>query len=339
MLKSGIHWLLVGVVACADSRAPTVPPGVALVQSETKLEVFDAQSPEDAAPRRFVIRRVEQCVVPPTPSEDGGTIDVQFDVRYGPDERQVLDVAWPNVPFKGLVVIVHGGGWTAGAKKLFVPTIRLLASLGYVGVTVNYRLARGFANAHPVGLGDVRCAIREAQAQVELRKLNANKLVILGASAGGHLAAMVGVNGDDPSSDGACARKGPIHPRGVIAYYAPLELDRAHDHYPPKMVQAVDELLRVDGGPEDWDKRARTATPNHFVDGADPPVLLLHGSDDRIVPASDSRAFSQLLEGAGVPSLVVELPGQDHGFAVLGKKESIRPATCTALAFIEDALR
>ncbi len=206
-------------------------------------------------------------------------------------------------------------------------------------MTVNYRLARSQANAHPVGLGDVRCAIREAQAQVALRKLDADKLVIVGASAGGHLAAMVGVHGDDPSSDGACVRKGPIHPRGVIAYYAPLELDRAHDHYPPKMVQAVDELLRVDGGPEDCDKRARSATPNHFVDSTDAPVLLLHGSDDRVVPASDSRAFSLLLEGAGVATLVVELPGQDHGFAVFGKKESIRPATCTALAFLDDVLR
>lgn len=297
--------------------------------------------PQETGPltRSFKIRRVEQCVVPPIPSEDGGTIAVDFDVPYGRDERQVLDIAWPNASAKGLVVIVHGGGWTAGAKKLFQPTIRQLASIGYVAATVNYRLARGSNNAFPIGLADVRCAIREAQARTSDHHVDASKLVVLGASAGGHLAAMIAVDGDDPAVDGACERKGPIFVRGAISYYAPLELDRAHDHYPPKMVQAVDELLRVDGGPEDWDRRARMATPNHYVDERDAPVLLLHGTDDRVVPVSDSLTFSHLLEAAGVPTLVVELPGQDHGFAVLGKKESTRVATCTALAFLEDAMR
>jgi acetyl esterase/lipase len=329
------------IFACPSTREPAIPPGTALVETPTTPPdpIVDASTVEASVATRFAIRRVEQCVVPPVPAEDGGTIAVDFDVAYGADERQVIDIAWPKVPSKGLVVIVHGGGWTAGAKKLFVPTIRQLASIGYVASTVNYRLARSTDNAFPVGLVDVRCAIREAQAQAVSHKIDASKVVVIGASAGGHLAAMVAVDGDDPSLDGACSRKGPIQIRGAIAYYAPLELDRAHDHYPPKMVQAVDEFLRVDGGPSDWDRKARRATPNHYVDPQDAPVLLLHGSDDRIVPASDSHAFAHLLEAAGVPALVVEVPQQDHGFAVFGKKESIRAATCTALAFLEDAFR
>lgn len=346
MRQLAIGLILAGFVralgACPSDRAASIPPGEALAPPSTATAPAAAEHQRDAAPRqppaRFSIRRVDQCEVPPIPEADAGTVAMDMDVAYGADERQVLDIAYPTGPAKGLVVIVHGGGWTAGTKKLFHPTVRQLANLGYAAATLNYRLARSSENAFPVGLADVRCGIRLAQHLAENRQIDGKKLVLVGASAGGHLAAMVGVDGDDAKLDQSCERKGPIEARGVIAYYAPLELDRAADHYPPKMQQAVDELLREDAGPA-RDAKAKAATPSHYVDASDAPVLLLHGSDDRVVPVSDSRAFASALEAAGVPALVVELPGQDHGFAVLAKKESVRAATCTALAFLEDAVR
>jgi len=102
------------LVACPSTRTPAIPPGTALVETSTPSEAIP-EPPADAAnaPTRLAIRRVDQCVVPPVPSEDGGTIAMDADVRYGPDERQVLDIAWPTTPSRGVVVIIHGGGWTA----------------------------------------------------------------------------------------------------------------------------------------------------------------------------------------------------------------------------------
>jgi dipeptidyl aminopeptidase/acylaminoacyl peptidase len=66
--------------------------------------------------------------------------------------------------------------------------------------------------------------------------------------------------------------------------------------------------------------------------------LLLHGSADSIVPVDDSRSFKRALDEHHVPSLLVELPDQAHGFAVLSRKPELAPATCTAWAFLDRVL-
>jgi acetyl esterase/lipase len=109
------------------------------------------------------------------------------------------------------------------------------------------------------------------------------------------------------------------------------------------MRQAVEELLRGDAGTPEWEARAASATPathfaaEHLGDGANrpPPFLLLHGDADTVVPIDDSRSFKRALDAHGVPSVLVELHEQGHGFAVLARKEPLLPATCTAWAFLD----
>jgi dipeptidyl aminopeptidase/acylaminoacyl peptidase len=112
------------------------------------------------------------------------------------------------------------------------------------------------------------------------------------------------------------------------------------------MVQAVDELIRGvsavattrDGGAMNtpqWNARAREATPSHYVDDKDPPILELHGQADNIVPIQDARDFEAALERAHVPTLLVELPEQKHGFPVLGQTVALQPASCTTLKFLQ----
>ena len=64
-------------------------------------------------------------------------------------------------------------------------------------------------------------------------------------------------------------------------------------------------------------------------------MLLLNGLADTIVPIADARDFANALEHAGVPHALVELPGQGHGFAVLGHKAEVKPASCSTLHFLE----
>ncbi len=313
----------------ATSAAPTASS----VRATAELDASVAPAPHPRALPGLAV--VDQCVVPRTPAQDAG-IPMDFDIPYGPDERQRVDIAWPEGKPKGLVVLIHGGGWTAGYKALFRPTARTLASLGYVAATVGYRMARDDARAFPVGLADVRCGIRLAMRKAHER--GAIRTALLGASAGAHLAVMVDVAGDAQGFDGDCPEKGPIHVDGTVAYYPPLDIEHSREHYPPRMQKAVDELLRVDGGPAEWMAHARAATPANYVDSSDPPILLLHGHDDPIVPVQDSRDFERLLRRAHVPTRFVEVPGEKHGFFVLGRRAALRRASCTALRFLEVVL-
>jgi len=328
------------MAACAGAAATRVPPpGVSLAE-----HAADA-APETAAAEPYAIARVDQCEVPRPPEADAGVPRVERDIAFGSDPRQRYDLALPEGdPKKLLVVLVHGGGWTSGKKSLFYPTIRTFASLGYLTASVEYRLASDPRRAFPAGLADVRCGLRAVQAKA--RSLGVDRTVVIGASAGGHLAALLAVAGDASGFDGDCDSRGPVHVDGAILYYAPLELDRARERYPPKMVQAVDELIEgvsvvattKDGGAMDasaWSARAKEATPSHYVDKTDPPILQVHGQADNIVPIQDARDFDAVLRKAGVPALLVEIPEQKHGFPLLGWWPTLQPASCTALRFLE----
>ena len=85
----------------------------------------------------------------------------------------------------------------------------------------------------------------------------------------------------------------------------------------------------------DWALRAHEATPSHHDLRGAPPMLLLQGGEDNIVPPADAHDFAAALDRAGVPHLVVELPNEKHGFPVLGHKPELKPASCTMLHFLE----
>ncbi len=332
--RRAIGLLLSLAAACVEEREPDAPP-LGVSNSST----FYAQGESRDAGAIVSIARVDTCEIPPYLGRDAAGPALIADLAYGDDDHQKYDLALPDVAVpKALVVLVHGGGWTAGTKSLFRPTIRSLATLGYAAATIEYRLARDERRRFPTGLADVRCAIRAVRARVGV-----TKLVVIGASAGGHLAAMVAT---EPAGmfDGECLDRTPIHVDGAVLFYAPLELDHARERYIPIMRQAVDELLYgaqafrdggVDESSADWMARAREATPSHIVGPMAPPMLLLHGAADNIVPVEDARDFAAALGRAGVPSLVIEVPEQGHGFPVLGRKAEIRPASCTVLHFLE----
>lgn len=332
------------VASCGVTTVSVPPLGISTVETVPS---------ETAAPSSpLTIARVATCDIPPYYANDASGPFVIDDVVYGDDSAQRYDIAFPTTGKpKALVVIVHGGGWTSGGRKLFRPTIRSFASVGYVAASVSYRLASSDSRAYPADLSDVRCAIRAASAQAGV-----GKTIVLGASAGAHLAAMAALTRNAPGLDGDCSDHRPLHVDGAILYYAPLAIDRARERYIPIMRQAVDELLygvrrvacarsaapKACAGPDgivdedagDWMARARAATPSRFVTPDAPPMLIVAGTEDNIVPIADAREFDADLARAGVPHLLVEVPGQKHGFPVLGRAHPLEEASCTVLRFL-----
>jgi acetyl esterase/lipase len=320
-------------------EAPTIPRAERAADASVPAEDASSEGPEDAASWA--------CDPPPIPGDAGITHDAGggpgtwVEVPYGSDVKQTFDVVAPEkvgAP-RPMIVFVHGGGWTAGDKHLFWPAMRALATRGYVTATVNYRLARDAARAFPVGVQDVRCAVATVVSRAAEWGADPGRVVLWGASAGGHLAALVGLAPDAPLFRGPCAASARIEVRGVVSYYAPLDLVDTERRYPKRMHAAVLELFRKEPGTPAYEAMAKAASPATWVGPGAPPVLLVHGSADRIVPPDDSRRFQRALQAAGVPSALIELPGEDHGFGVLSRRDSLRPATCAVLAFLDRVLR
>ena len=289
--------------------------------------------------RDLQLTAVDACSTPDVPPEGGGEVNEAIDVVYAAmgGEEQRLDVAWPKtIGPHPLVVIIHGGGWSAGTRELYRKDTRRLASIGYVAATIDYRLCNKAKNRFPAGIVDVRCAVRWLRSQANAYGIDRSRVVALGASAGGHLAAMLGVQSDATGLDGDCpVMDQPVSVSGVAAYYPPLDVRTPKKTYKGIMVKGVEEFLGALA--EDVPKVATLASPMAHVDAKDAPFLLLHGVDDTIIPIEESRRFHKLLKTAKVPSFLLEVEGDKgmHGFPIL---VTTRPrVSCTTLAFIAKA--
>ncbi|MEO7096820.1 MAG: alpha/beta hydrolase [Polyangiales bacterium] len=289
----------------------------------------------------LTIGAVDACVTPDVPLEGGGDVNEAIDVVYGTmgEQEQRLDVAWPkSIGPHPLVVIIHGGGWSAGTRELYRKDTRRLASIGYVAATIDYRLCSKAKNRFPAGIVDVRCAVRWLRAQANAYGIDRTRVVALGASAGGHLAAMLGVQADAQGLDGECPNMDqPVSVSGVAAYYPPLDVRTPKKTYQGIMIKGTEEFLGA--LPEEVPQLAALASPMAHVDAKDAPFLLLHGVDDTIIPIKESRRFLALLKKAKVPSYLLEVEGDKgtHGFPIL---VTTRPrVTCTTLAFIAAATK
>ena len=284
----------------------------------------------------------DRCDLPrmPGPSEVAVTTGLMYVARG--TRRLELDIARPtrDGPHP-LVVVIHGGGWRGGNRGQMDHEIRMLAAEGYAAATIDYRLVgrNPGPNSFPAAVQDVRCAIRFLRASAEAHAIDTRRVVLLGLSAGGHLAALTAAVGDDPRLDGDCPmRSRPVGVSGVVALFAPLDLrPAAQARFTPMVQQIVTVFLGVE--PSSMPALAALASPVTHVKAGAPPFLLIHGAADRMVPIRQSRDFKAALDRAGVPALLVEVPRMGHGFPPLTGTPALRRATCTTLAFLKAVLR
>jgi len=251
-------------------------------------------------------------------------VRIEKDVAYlGPDRAEKADLYLPARVPAGTrcpgVVIIHGGGWVGGkkdaAREINIGTT--LAQHGYVGLSINYLLAdSNHANiaVWPQNLYDCKSAVRWLRKNAEQLRLDPGHIGVIGGSAGGHLAAMVGVTGPESGLD-------PAHPYGEFSC----------------RVQAVVDLY----GPTDWFERRdlpmfrktraeapeayRQATPMTHLDKNDPPILIIHGTADQTVEAAQSEKFAAALKRAGVEHQLLLLEGAPHSFHLQPKQRDLRP--------------
>ena len=217
-----------------------------------------------------------------------------------------------------VVVFVHGGGWFTGSRRSPGPAFaswspslsERVAAAGIAVASVDYRLS-GEA-VWPAQLDDVAAALRWLRTEGPALGLDPGRTALWGESAGGHLAALAGLLGDDPHRGGGTVR-------AVLDWYGPSDLAGMAEHTAgrppapdgdPALPTREDRLLgvRVTDDPA----RAADASPVTHVHPAAPAFLLLHGREDRVVPPAQSVLLAERLRAAGAPVDLGLVDGADH---------------------------
>jgi acetyl esterase/lipase len=231
-------------------------------------------------------------------------------------ERQKLDLYLPagtndsrKLP---LIIWVHGGAWKAGSKDRSQAT-RFL-SQGYAVASVNYRLSQ---HAHfPAQIEDCKAAVRYLRAHAGEYQLDPNRFGAWGASAGGHLVAMLGVC--DGVFESGPNLKESSQVQAVVDYFGPADLSLMGPQSGPESRMDHDaadspESQLIGGRVSDNPELARKASPMSYVSKGDAPMLLVHGTKDPLVPWKQSQILHDALVKAGVPTVLRLVPEAGHG--------------------------
>ncbi len=258
----------------------------------------------------------------PQPELPKGT-KIHRNIEYvkGGHERQRLDLFVPEQATSPLplIVWVHGGAWLTGSKEGAGPALPFLGK-GYAVASVNYRLSQHAK--FPAQIQDCKAAIRWLRANAKTYNLDPARFGVWGASAGGHLVALLGTSGDVKDlegDDGTAEQSSRV--QAVVNWFGPTDLTKmGGSHDQPDSPEA--KLL---GGPvqENKDKAAR-ANPISYVSKDDPPFLIMHGDKDTTVPIGQSELLLEALKNAGVDATFRVVKGAGHGGREFSSKENRR---------------
>lgn len=284
------------------------------------------------------VTTIMACTVPAVPSP--GKIQLATDLTYNTVNGAALklDVAWPRTAgTHPLVVVVHGGGWFQGDKVAFRNDIMLLAGQGYTAVAVNYRLVSGSSNIFPAAIQDLRCALRWLRTKAATYSMDPNRGAAIGVSSGGHLTELLGLASTATGLDGPCGATGPMASiKAVAAYAGPSDL-RQSSLFTALSLPLVSKFLG--GVPQNVPAVAKRASPITYSGAGDPPVLLVHGTADPVVPTVHSTGLKSTLNKAGLPATYLPLQGLGHDLKLFTPSGGSLPASCTTLAFLAQELQ
>lgn len=215
--------------------------------------------------------------------------------------RLTLDAHIPDGPGPfATAILVHGGGWVAGDKQQYITYIfQPLSDAGFAWFSINYRLAPQYR--FPADAEDVEEAIRWVKANGAKYKVDANRIALIGESAGGHLVSLVGAH-SQPSARVAA----------VVSMYGIHDFITASIEWKP----IPTEILQLFGIPAVDANSAVIlikASPVIYITKDMPSYLLMHGSADEDVPHEQSVEMCDKMNKAGAHCELITIDGAPHG--------------------------
>lgn len=239
---------------------------------------------------------------------------VEEDLTYGKvsDVELKLNLARPargRGPFPGLIFL-FGGGYKVGSKSNWNFAIREAAKRGYVAVAIDYRLTKEFENgvpkySFPAQIYDGKCAVRWLRGHARNYRLDPDRIGVVGFSAGGNLALMLGLTDYSNGLEGGCGdSKISSRVQAVVNLAGGTELTRHFDIYP------FDYGDLLGGSPEERPERYQAASPLTYVSQDDPPVLTVCGTEDPVF--DQEKLLDARLNAVGVSHTFVVRDGVGH---------------------------
>jgi acetyl esterase/lipase len=326
--------------ALASSACPTIalhmpppPPGAMPPGGPPRVPMARTIAPSDTS---------NSIVIHPDPSwqiECGKTTltsskDVVFShPRLGAGSALPLemDIMAPAAPGRRpAVVYIPGGGFVFASKENALDLRTYVAEKGFVVASIQYRTAMNGATYRD-GLADVKSAIRFLRAHADQYGVDARHVAVWGESAGGYLAAMAGVTGNTKAFDVGENLDQSSAVQAVVDKFGSSDISRIaadfdfQDQAEFARPGPIGAYLRTSYSAAGA-KTDPAANPISYVSRSDPPFLLMHGSQDRLISPSQTLILHDALLAAGGHSTRYVLAGANHGdLSFMGDLESGKP--------------
>jgi acetyl esterase/lipase len=290
-----VQALLAGAIAFV-SAAPLVQAGRLAADRQVSLDLA-----------RYLAASSDTAAARPSATHKFATVDgvaLSLDVYRPPQSGPVP-----------AIVVVHGGGWSAGDKGEAPRASAWLAAHGFAVFDVQYRLAP--PPSWRAAVGDVKCAVGWVKTHGRDTGVDVDpaRVTLLGRSAGGHLALLAAYTPDDAALPPSCDA-GDTHVASVISFYGLTDLPWAWDH--PTNPRVFDTRARVasyaGGTPATEPARFAALSPVERASRTAPPTLIIHGGRDQIVRVEQASLLDGKLAALGVPHETLVIPYAQHAF-------------------------
>jgi acetyl esterase/lipase len=254
------------------------------------------------------------------PAPQAASMRVERNIPYVENghPNQVLDLFLPKQPSDKplpLMIWIHGGAWMAGSQAN--PPVLYLVNKGFAVASIQHRFS-----SHaiwPAQAYDCKAGIRFLRANAAKYNFDPNCFGVGGDSSGGHLAAFVGTSGDVSEMEGDLGNTNvSSRVQAVVDWFGPTDFTlMAQQSGPGSMIPHDSpnspESLLLGGPVHERGELARTANPLTYVDKKDPPFLIMHGDNDRLVPLGQSIILAEALIDAGVEEVTMKtIRGAGH---------------------------
>ena len=245
--------------------------------------------------------------------------DIEYAVVDGHSLK--LDIYLPEAKNPLLVLWIHGGGWRKGSKERC--HVSWLAEHGFAVASINYRLTN--KAKFPAQIHDCKGALRWLRANSAKYGYRADRVVVGGSSAGGHLAALLGVTHGIAELEGTVGGNLDQSSKvtAIVNFFGPMDF-RLRSRTQPERANAAGGpvALLLGGGADKLTEAAKLASPAFHVTADDPPMLAFHGGKDKTVLLDQAHRIDEVYRKAGLSIDLQILKGAGHGGNVFYKGAS-----------------
>ena len=211
------------------------------------------------------------------------------------------------------ILFYFGGGWTGGSPQQFYPFAEPLAQLGFVAISMEYRVRGRHDSTIPDSMTDAFAAFRWAHENADELGIDPERIVVSGGSAGGHLAAAVGT----------IAEHSQYSPSAMVLYNPVTDLRDVNN------IQRLNDLIGGD---------AAAVSPMEHIEADAPRTIIFHGEDDVTVPITQSEAFCAAMTAVGSQCELSRFAGEGHGFFNAGQP-AYQPVLMETIRFLRPELQ